>query len=221
MAYERETDDHYCSVVLFSFCSSLLFILELIDDNTVNATFIRQGAHAPPQGGKQILDGNGPGWRPNRGSTEHPASAFLVRVTARTIPDGLTKLSHCSCDKKTRCQQSGVTPGHHFLGRGSSGTDYYYCDDLPHGRGILSFTEKWNWSTPEQSRGSCPHREKTAIRRSGQDMGEGKRQGRNQSQPCCLQASFTRVVSPLMKRGWVLRAAVRSRRMPSALACSL
>lgn len=123
--------------------------------------------------------------------------------------------------KKTRRQQPGLTPGHHFLGRGSSGTDYYYCDDLPHGRGILSFPEKWNRSAPEQNRGSCPHRKKTAIRRSGRDLGEGKRRGRNQSQPCCRQASFTRVVSPLMKRGWVLREAVRSRRMPSALACSL
>ncbi|MFA7346410.1 MAG: hypothetical protein WCZ86_01490 [Desulfurivibrionaceae bacterium] len=116
MAYERETDDHYCSVVLFSFCSSLLFILELIDDNTVNATFSRQGAQTPPQSGGQDTQRERIGMAAERGSTEHPASAFLVRVTARTIPDGPTKLSCCSYGKKRDGSNPGSPGATIFLG---------------------------------------------------------------------------------------------------------
>lgn len=42
---------------------------------------------------------------------------------------------------KMKRGRTSPIPTHHFLGGGPSGTDQCPCDNVPHGRSILSFAE--------------------------------------------------------------------------------
>lgn len=87
---------------------------------------------------------------------------------------------------------------HHFLGKEPSGTDHSRCDNMPHGRRILYCTKIGRKARRDETENRVDQEEKSNPR-----CGSGREQRRktgNQSQPCFLQASSTRAVSPCIKR---------------------